>query len=436
MMLPHALHTRALLSAALCAAATASAHAGENQTARASNEPPPAAARVAKLTNIETSYPNWSPDGRRIVYQSNRSGNSEIYVMNADGTGVLRLTDHQAVDENPAWSPDGRRIAFRSYRDGNAEIYTMAPDGSGLRNLTNHPADDIHPYWSPDGSRIVFNSTRAPIDGKPVLTIFSMRSDGSDVRQISRDGFEETYAQLSPDASRIVLRRRLEEETPGWERNPGNSEIYVMNADGSNARRLTHHPGFDGWPSWSPDGAWIAYAAEGAGDFQVALIRPDGSGFTVLTNGPGSFTKPIFSPDGRSIICTRTLDGNVEIFLIELAAAPAAPPNSATPLALIERAAARMGGVAVLDQLPALTTGYHLLERSLGQEEWPRGAAASSVQVGKRLVQPHDPRERMQMRRHMSGGRVYDRAVDAGRWHRLVTGARLAATSVEHSLSA
>jgi TolB protein len=382
----------------------------------------PRVQRAIKLTNIETSYPHWSPDGTRLVYQSNRTGNSEIYIMNADGTGAVRLTDHPAVDENPAWSPDGTRIAFRSYRDGNAEIYSMAIDGSDLRNLTRHPADDIHPYWSPDGSRILFNSNRrVDAAGRPVLTIFSMRADGSDVRPISREVIEDTYAQYSPDGSQIVFRRRLDEETPGWERNPGNSDIFVMAADGTNARRLTSHPGFDGWPSWSPDGRWIAFGAEGAGEFQIALVRPDGTGLVTLTEGPGAFTKPIYSPDGRRIVCTRTLDGNVEVFILELTheASNAGPSSGARPSAaarLVERALDAMGGRSVIAQLPVLTTGYHMLERSLGQEEWPGGPAATSVQIGRREFDPAQTRERLTMQRHMSGGRVYTRVLDAGAW--------------------
>lgn len=281
----------------------------------------PAVAKSIKLTNIETSYPNWSPDGRRLVYQSNRTGNSEIYVMNADGTGAVRLTDNSAVDENPSWSPDGRRIAFRSYRDGNAEIYSMNVDGSDQRNLTANPADDIHPYWNADGTRIIFNSNRLKdAAGVAVQTIFSMRVDGTDVRRHSRDLIEDTYAHWSPDGTRIVFRRRLDEkEEPGWEQNPGNSEIFIMNADGTAAQRLTSHPGFDGWPSWSPRGDWITFASERSGRYQIYVMKPDGSNLRQLTTDNGNFTKPIFSPDGRKIVCTRTLDGNVEIFVLELA---------------------------------------------------------------------------------------------------------------------
>jgi TolB protein len=281
----------------------------------------PVVAKITKLTNIETSYPNWSPDGRQIAYQSNRTGNSEIYVMSADGTGAIQLTHDPAVDENPSFSPDGRRIAFRSYRDGNAEIYTMAVDGSDVRNLTRNAADDIHPYWTPDGKNIVFNSNRLlNAAGAPTQSVFIMRSDGSEVRRVIGDAplIEDTYAQFSPDGSQLAFRRRLDEETPGWEQNPGNSEIFTMNADGSGVRRLTDHPGFDGWPSWSPDGRWIAFASERTKQYQIYLVHPDGTGLRQLTTAPGNFTKPIFSPDGRRMVCTRTLDGNVEIFVLDL----------------------------------------------------------------------------------------------------------------------
>ncbi|UCC48931.1 MAG: PD40 domain-containing protein, partial [Gemmatimonadota bacterium] len=78
-----------------------------------------------------------------------RDGNYEIYVMNADGSNPVRLTDNPAGDYEPAWSPDGTRIAFMSYRDGNYEIYVMEADGSNPARLTDNPAGDNHPAWSP-----------------------------------------------------------------------------------------------------------------------------------------------------------------------------------------------------------------------------------------------------------------------------------------------
>ena len=105
---------------------------------------------LARLTNstADDALAAWSPDGKRIAFTSNRDGNFEIYVINADGPGQTRLTDNPAADGNPAWSPDGQRIAFNSNRDGNFEIYVMNADGSGPTPLTNDDADDGYPAWS------------------------------------------------------------------------------------------------------------------------------------------------------------------------------------------------------------------------------------------------------------------------------------------------
>jgi serine/threonine-protein kinase len=122
---------------------------------------------------------SWSPDGRRIVFASSRTPKG-LYVMDVL-TGEFRHFAAAGEDaEDPAWSPDGRRIAFQSRRDGNLEIYVINLDGTGLRRLTDHPAADGRPAWSPDGQWIAFESDR---DGK--LDIYIMRADGSDVRRIT-----------------------------------------------------------------------------------------------------------------------------------------------------------------------------------------------------------------------------------------------------------
>ena len=103
--------------------------------------------RASRRSTAQTL--NWSPDGRKIVFVSDRDGNLEIYVMNADGSGQRNLTRHPGYDSDPEWSPDGRKIAFATKREGNFEIYVMNADGSGQHNLTRNPAPDRFPVWSP-----------------------------------------------------------------------------------------------------------------------------------------------------------------------------------------------------------------------------------------------------------------------------------------------
>jgi Tol biopolymer transport system component len=102
--------------------------------------------------------PSWSPDGQRIAFTSDRDGNSEIYVMDADGANPTRLTINAARDYAPTWSPDGTKLAFASTRTGAGDIYSMNADGSGEIRLTNWDLEETTPSWSPDGTRIAFSS--------------------------------------------------------------------------------------------------------------------------------------------------------------------------------------------------------------------------------------------------------------------------------------
>lgn len=281
---------------------------GHLSTAHA--DPAPVSA-PRRLTNIINSYPSPSPDGERVVFQSNRTGRWELYVMAADGSDVRQLTDRPGDNVTPSWSPDGQHIVFAANDGENSDIYLMNADGSNVQRLTTHPGDDSHPHWLFDGSRIMFNSPRTTADlGVDWLDqwheVYSMKPDGSDLRQHTEQRTVCTFPSFSPDGSKIVYRKIT--ATPGfaWDLSsrPRNSEVFVADVDGSNEINISNNAAFDGWPVWSPDGTRIAFSSNRAGPAlvgQIYVVNADGSGLQQITTGPWSHAQPSWSADGRSV---------------------------------------------------------------------------------------------------------------------------------------
>ena len=234
--------------------------------------------------------PSWSPDGRRIVFQT-RSGPG-LTVVNADGSGLQRLT----IGTRPAWSPDGQRIAFgradKKYRVG---VYVMNADGSEQRRLVRHGTD---PRWSPDGRSIAF-VRRATLDGFN-YDIYVVDGEGGPARSLTRSPAYENDPAWSPDGRRIAFVR-------------GN-DIWLMNADGSGQRRLTNGAAHDRAPSWSPDGRTIAFDRRVGSIHEIYVMNVDGSGQRRLARigaadpqTVAGFAPPLWSPDGKKIAYSRAL---------------------------------------------------------------------------------------------------------------------------------
>lgn len=248
----------------------------------------------------ESLFPAWSPDGRRIVFVSGGAGNRQIFVMNSDGGWQRQLTGPPGESTVPVWSPDGARIAFVSTRDqGVRHLYVMNADGTGQTRLTRPEffvanafgkgekyfattgvllqPGILHPAWSTDGTRIAFVIRI----GRAEQQISVVNLSGSGNARVAT-GYAPAW---SPDGKRMafVVAR------------VGDAQIYVMNADGTGARRLTPS-GVNLLPAWSPDGRQIAFLASRNGGLAIYVMNADGSGERRLAPAAGDLSMlPVLS---------------------------------------------------------------------------------------------------------------------------------------------
>ena len=261
---------------------------------------------VSKLTEPQDDYPAVSPDGRSILFQSNRGGNWQLWQMNADGTGLKQLTSGPMNDRQPAWSPDGSKVAFSSDRGqqaGNRAIFVTGwPFGStSILQMSKGSGQDVHPKWLPDGSGLIFN--RISADGKQA-DVHVVTLDRAE-RMIDLGAGLNTYASVDPTGRSLIYRGTTAEAGPNG--SVDNSDVFVAAFDGTNKRRLTIDPAFDGWPAFSPDGMKIAFASRQGGDkFRVFLMASEGGEATPVEAPAGyHYTQPAWAPDGKSLVVYR-----------------------------------------------------------------------------------------------------------------------------------
>jgi Tol biopolymer transport system component len=264
----------------------------------------------------------------------------DVYTMNADGTDFRVVAGEPGPEFDGAWSPDGASIVYRDSRRGineDDEVYIVAEDGTGARNLTQNPANDWGPDWSPDGNWIAFNSDR---DGTP-LRGYLVAPDGTNLHPIDTDVWFE-YPSFSPDGRHIVFEGHADSDY----------DVYTVELETGHMTQLTDAPGHDGWAAWSPDGTTIAFTTQrddcartppgqdcwyGDGEpgehHTIWLMNADGSNQRRVTPEAGQFVA--WSPDGEYLLISgRTLfairpdgTGRVEIRPPELRHAPGGIPD-------------------------------------------------------------------------------------------------------------
>ncbi len=246
---------------------------------------------LQRLTKGKNAWESdWSPDRTKILFTSTlHGGEMEVYVMDADGSNVHRLT-HTPGEGTSSWaadwSPDGKQIAFTSNRDGSPEgydgydVYVMDADGSNIRRLTREDGADGSSAWSPDGRTLAFMSSR---DDKSRSEIYVMTVDGSKAWRLTHDKRQAGRPAWSPDGERITFQSTRTNRKQAYD--GAEFEIYVMDADGANIQRLTHRPNADGHPDWSPDGTKIVFTVYGD---QEATGNSDEHGIIYVMDADGT----------------------------------------------------------------------------------------------------------------------------------------------------
>ena len=221
---------------------------------------------VGRQLNVS---PTWSPDARAIAYTSWRTGFPDIFISRIyEGTmsNPAKGTPN-AHNSLPMYSPDGTRIAFMSNRDGNNEIYVINVDGSGLRRLTNHPGIDATPTWSPTGTQIAFTSDRG---GTPSIYIVGV--DGLGLRRLTFENSDRATWSPAP-RNEIAYTART---GPGY-------DIKVLKLDTNETRQLTFGEGTNEAPAWAPNGRHLAFWSTRSGRAQIFTVDYDGQNIRQMT---------------------------------------------------------------------------------------------------------------------------------------------------------
>lgn len=258
---------------------------------------------ATNITNnaASDSRPRYRSDGRKIVFESGRNGGTDLYVADADGSNVQRITFTGDAGSG-AWHPDGSQIVYQRTISGlSFEVYKVNIDGTGVTSLASSPAEDSLPFWNPDGTAIAFSSRRTD----PTADVHTMDSFGNGVVDITNNPGEDSWPNWSPDGTQIAFHSRRDDAT--------GEEIYRMPVTGGAPTRLTNNVGpFDIFPAWSPDGSRIVFNSDRMGSgfgevWTMSATAGDAGGLVRITNNAATDQRCDWQP-----LCTIYGSGNIQ----------------------------------------------------------------------------------------------------------------------------
>ncbi|MDP6931481.1 MAG: Tol-Pal system beta propeller repeat protein TolB [Myxococcota bacterium] len=225
--------------------------------------------------------PSWDADGLRLAFTSYIAGNPDMYVADLSKGRIRRLSAREGINTGATWHPNQELLALTLSPDGNSDIYTLKPsNGDQIARLTRTMGMDISPAWSPGGEQLAFVSDRSG-----GAQIYVMNADGSDVRRVTFKGTHNTDPTWSPDGQRLAFVSR-----------DGVFDVFTVRLDGTGLTRITQSAGDNEDPSWSPDGNYLAFSSTRTGSSHIWMSTADGSHQVQLTEGKGGYTNPAWSP--------------------------------------------------------------------------------------------------------------------------------------------
>jgi Tol biopolymer transport system component len=245
-----------------------------------------------------------------VVFTSALNGNPDIFAMNPDGTELRALTDSPANDNSPVWSPDGQHILFLSERDGGQDVFIMNNDGSEQRNITQSVLDEYAAGWSPDAQQIVFaraDSEIPPNEGGTVQLFILDLQTGEETQLTASSAFNNAPT-WSPDGAWIAYVSDIE----------GTPQIYKMRVDGSETIRMTTTPDTTSFnPAWSPNGQWLAFDSVVSENRDIYVMREDGTNLRRLTDHPDTDMLPVWTFDGLRLMFSSDRTGVMQIYRMD-----------------------------------------------------------------------------------------------------------------------